>query len=206
MRARLKGIVVVASLIVAGCQAVMVNVPPEADLQGVKTVAVLAADMPGDPTPVAVLLRSEASSRIRRLLPALTLVEPTFADADAVLRMEVIRHGISPVSLRVYVNPETGQVSCAAWQVASLIVDAKVATGEVIRWQGLLEAGRRIDLPCLRARGVYIPGRSPGSTDPRLVRDVVDELGRRLAGYARREFRAIQNPPPTPTPTPTPEP
>ena len=36
----------------------------------------------------------------------------------------------------------------------------------------------------------------------RLVDDVVDELGRRLAGYARRELRAIKTPPQEPTDSP----
>lgn len=205
MTLRLVVLVVVMSLAAVGCQAVTVQVPPEADLHGVKTVAVLAADMPADPAPVAVLLRSEASSRIRRLLPTLTLVEPTY-NADAVLRMQVVRHAISTPSLRVSVDPQTGRVSCAAWQVASLLVDASVSTGEMIRWQGVLEAARRIDLPCLRAGSVLIPGSSAQSVDPRLVRDVVDELGRRLAGYARTELRPIQTTAPAPTPTPTPEP
>lgn len=204
MRTRLKSLLVVASIIAAGCQSVTVQVPAEADLQGVKTVAVVASDLPNDPDPVAVLLRSEASSRIRRLLPTLTLVEPT-GTPDAVLNMKVVRHGITPVSVRVGVDPQTGRVSCRAWQVASLIVDGSVSTDQTIRWQGLLEAGRRIDLFCLPAGGVVVPG-SQGSIDPRLVHDVVDELGRRLAGYARREFRAIQNPDTTPTPIPAPDP
>ncbi|HET6781544.1 MAG TPA: hypothetical protein VFH67_05565 [bacterium] len=204
MRTRLKSLLVVASIIAAGCQSVTVQVPAEADLQGVKTVAVVASDLPNDPDPVAVLLRSEASSRIRRLLPTLTLVEPT-GTPDAVLNMKVVRHGITPVSFRVGVDPQTGRVSCRAWQVASLMVDGSVSTDQTIRWQGLLEAGRRIDLFCLPAGGVVVPG-SQGSIDPRLVHDVVDELGRRLAGYARREFRAIQNPDTTPTPIPAPDP
>ncbi len=200
MGTRLKSLLVVASIIAAGCQSVTVQVPPEADLQGVKTVAVVASDLPNDPDPVAVLLRSEASSRIRRLLPTLTLVEPT-GTPDAVLNMKVVRHGLTPVSVRVGVDPQTGRVSCRAWQVATLIVDGAVSTDQTIRWQGLLEAGRRIDLFCVPAGGVVVPS-SQGSIDPRLVREVVDELGRRLAGYARREFRAIQNPGTTPPPTP----
>lgn len=204
MRLHLVTLIVVAGFVAAGCQAVTVQVPPEADLQGVKTVAVQATDMPYDPAPVAVLLRSEASSRIRRLLPALTLVQPT-TDADALLRMAVVRHDMSPASVRVQVNPQTGEVSCSAWQVATLLVDASVVTGETIRWQGLLEAGRRVDLPCLRRGSVVIPGRAPASVDLYLVRDIVDDLGRRLAGYARTEFRAIQNPSPPPTTTPTPD-
>lgn len=201
MRLRFVSLVVVIWLGAAGCQAVTVQVPPEADLQGVKTVSVSATDLPNDPAPVAVLLRSEASSRIRRLLPALTLVEPTFG-ADAALRMGVVRHAISPVSLRVFVDPQTGQVSCSAWQVAALLVDASVVTGEKIRWQGVLEAERRINLPCVRRGTAVIPGVTQGSIDPRLVDDVVDELGRRLAGYARRELRAIKTLPQEPTETP----
>lgn len=198
MRLRLAGLVAVIWLGAAGCQAVTVQVPPEADLRDVKTVAVLAADLPNDPAPVAVLLRSEASSRIRRLLPALTLVEPTFS-ADAFLRMSVVRHAISPVSLRVFVDPQTSQVSCSAWQTASLLVDASVVTGEKIRWQGVLESERRITLPCVRRGTAVIPGVTQGSIDPRLVDDVMDELGRRLAGYARRELRAITAPPEDPS-------
>ncbi|MGH2436689.1 MAG: hypothetical protein ACRDFA_06830 [bacterium] len=201
MRLRLVSLIVVIWLAAAGCQAVTVQVPPEADMRDVKTVAVLATDLPNDPAPVAVLLRSEASSRIRRLLPSLTLVEPTF-NADALLRMGVIRHAISPVSLRVFVDPQTGQVSCSAWQTASLLVDASVVTGEKIRWQGVLESERRITLPCVRRGTAVIPGVTQSSIDPRLVDDVVDELGRRLAGYARRELRAIKTPPQEPAESP----
>ncbi|OFX16102.1 MAG: hypothetical protein A2V59_04525 [Armatimonadetes bacterium RBG_19FT_COMBO_69_19] len=203
MKRRVVALVVAIWLVATGCQTVTVQVPPEADLQGIKTVAVMAADMPNDPAPVGVLLRSEASSRIRRLLPTLTLVEPT-AGSDAVLRMTVVRHTISSVAIRVYVDPQTGQVSCSAWQIASLLVDAAVNTGETIRWQGILEAARRIDLPCVRRNVAVIPAVSPASTDPRLVRDVVDDLGRRLAGYARREIRAL--PPSAPAPSPTQDP
>ncbi|HXF83395.1 MAG TPA: hypothetical protein VNN19_11655 [bacterium] len=178
----------------AGCTTVAVPVPPEADLQGVKTVAVAAADMPNDPAPVALLLRSEASSRIRRLLPALTLVEPT-AQADALLRMTVLRHEISPVSLRVHVDPQTKRVSCSAYQTATLLVDASVTSGQTIRWQGILESARRIDLPCVRGSVAVIPAVNPASVDHRLVQDVVDELGRRLAGYVRREIRARRSTP-----------
>lgn len=174
-----------------------VQVPPEADLAGVKTVAVVATDLPGDPAPVGILLRGEASSRIRRLLPALTLVEPT-AEADALLRMNVIRHGTTPASVRVYVDSRTGQLSCAAWHTASLLVDAAVVTGETIRWQGILEAARRIDLPCARRGAVWIPVIPAANHDTRLVRDAVDDLGRRLAGYVRTELRAIRNPPAPP--------
>lgn len=165
-------------------------------------MAVTAADMPNDPSPVAALLRSEASTRIRRLLPALTLVEPT-AQADALLRMTVLRHSISSVALRVFVDPRTNEVSCSAYQIASLLVDAAVSTGETIRWQGVLEANRRIDLPCVRRNLVVIPAITPAAVDPRLVRDVVDDLGRRLAGYVRTEIRAIQH---SPTPAPADQP
>lgn len=194
--------VALAALAAAGCTTVTVQVPPEADLAGVKTVAITAADMPNDAAPVAAMLRSEASSRVRRLLPSLTLVEPT-APADAVLRMTVLQHAISPVSLRVYVDPRTGQVSCAAWQIATLLVDAAVSTGTTIRWQGILEANRRLDLPCVRRGVVTIPAMTPAAVDTRLVRDVVDDLGRRLAGYARRELRAIQQAPPQDSPEPS---
>ncbi len=197
MRLRLGVVVTAVGIATAGCQTVAVQVPPEADLQGVRTVAVVAADMAGDPAPVALLLRSEASARIRRLLPQLTLVEPT-ASADAVLRMQVVIHSYSPPSVSLSTDRETGRVSCAAWQVASLVVDAAVTTGEVIRWQGLLESQRRVDLPCLRSGAVWIPGRSAESVDLLLVRDVVDELGRRLAGYTRHELRPLQTPPPSP--------
>lgn len=206
MTLRLVVLIVAVSLIAAGCQAVTVHVPPEADLQGVRTVAVLAADLPGDPAPVAVLLRGEASSRIRRLLPTLTLVEPT-GQADAILRMSVVRHHLTPVQLRVNVNPESGRVGCTAWQDAVLLVEASVVSGNTIRWQGILEGGRRLELICVPTRGATVSGRvvaetSPASVDPRLVRDVIDELGRRLAGYARKELRPIQTPPPGPAPAP----
>lgn len=188
-----------AALVAAGCTTVQVPVPPEADLAGIKTVAVTAADMPNDPSPVALLLRSEASTRIRRLLPALTLVEPT-VPSDAVLRMTVLRHSISSVALRVHVDPRTNEVTCSAYQIASLLVDAAVSAGETIRWQGVLEANRRLELPCVRRNIVVIPAITPASIDPRLVRDVVDDLGRRLAGYMRTEIRAIQQTPAPPPP------
>lgn|GEM_PF-1950245 len=188
---------IVAGLLAAACEPVSVNVPPEADLQGIKTVAVVAADMPYDPQPVAGLLRGEASSRIRRLLPHLTLVEPT-ANADAIVRMTVVRHGLGPASVRVYVDPKTNQVSCSAWQMAWLFVDASVVTGETIRWQGILQAERRLNLPCIRRNVPVIVYTPAENIDPRLVHDVVDDLGRRLAGYVRTEFRAMQNPPPPP--------
>jgi len=195
VRVRLAVLIVVIGLAGTGCQTVRVQVPPEADLEGVRTVAVVATDLPGDPIPVAILLRGEASSRIRRLLPALTLVEPT-AHADAVLRMTVVRHGTTPPAIRVHVDSRTGEVNCTAWQVASLLVDAAVVTGETIRWQGILESGRRVDLPCLRRGTVWSPVISPANHDTRLVRDAVDELGRRLAGYVRTELRTLQPPPP----------
>ncbi|MDQ7844807.1 MAG: hypothetical protein RB145_13785 [Armatimonadota bacterium] len=40
------------------------------------------------------------------MLPRLTLVEPT-ANADAILRLTVVRHGLGPASVRVYVDPRT---------------------------------------------------------------------------------------------------
>lgn len=193
VRLGLGALIVVIGLAAAACQAVQVQVPPEADLAGITTVAVVATDLHGDPAPIAVLLRSEASSRIRRLLPALTLVEPTAA-ADAVLRMAVIRHGTTPPTVRLYVDSRTGQVSCAAWHSASLLVDAAVLAGQTIRWQGILEAGRRIELPCVRSGTAWIPVIHAGNYDVRLARDAVDDLGRRLAGYVRTELRALRAP------------
>jgi hypothetical protein len=193
VRQRLGALVAVIGLIVAGCQIVQVQVPPEADLAGIETVAVVATDLPGDPAPVAVLLRGEASTRIRRLLPALTLVEPTAAP-DALLRMTVVRHGTTPPSMRLSMDRRTGQIACSAWYSASLLVDAAVVTGQTIRWQGILEAGRRVELPCLRKGAAWIPVLNPANADTRLVRDAVDDLGRRLAGYVRTELRAIPTP------------
>jgi len=191
--------VVAVVLLSAACEAVSVPVPPEADLRGIKTVAVVATDMAYDPQPIAVLLRGGASSRLRRLLPHLTLVEPA-AGPDALLRMAVVRHGLGPASVRVYVDPRTGQVSCAAWQMAWLIVDASVVTGETIRWQGILQSERRVNLPCLRKNVPVLTYTPAENIDPRLVDDVIDDLGRRLAGYVRTEFRALRSPPPPPPP------
>ncbi|HEY6103139.1 MAG TPA: hypothetical protein VI007_07930 [bacterium] len=204
MKRLLGALLAMLGLAVAGCETVKVQVPPEADLAGIKTVAVMATDMPGDPTPVAILLRGEASSRIRRLLPALTLVDP-IAGPDALLRMTVVRHGTTDPSMRLYVDSRTGRVSCYAWHTASLLVDAAVVTGQTIRWQGILEAGRRIELPCLRRGFVWVPIISPGNYDTTLVGEAVDDLGRRLAGYVRTELRAIKNPPPPPG-NPAPDP
>jgi hypothetical protein len=180
-------------LAASGCQTVRVPVPPEADLAGIKTVAVVATDLPGDSSPIAILLRGEASSRIRRLLPALTLVDP-IAGPDAVLRMAVVRHGTTAPSIHVYVDRYTGRVRCSAWQTASLLVDASVVTDQVIRWQGILEARRRMDLRCMGRGLIVIPEIPRSDYDSLLVRDAVDDLGRRLAGYVRTEFRALQNP------------
>jgi len=194
LRRRLGAFVAVLGLAAAGCEAVHVQVPPEADLAGIKTVTVVATDLPGDPAPVALLLRGEASSRIRRLLPALTLVDP-ISGPDALLRMTVVRHGTTDPSIRLYVDPRTGRIACSAWQTAILLVDAAVVTGQTIRWQGILEAGRRVELRCLRLGGVWEPVIAPGNSDTYLVGDAVDDLGRRLAGYVRTEFRAIKTPP-----------
>lgn len=198
VRRLLGALVAVMGLAAAGCETVHVQVPPEADLAGIQTVTVLATDLPGDPAPVAILLRGEASSWIRRLLPALTLVDP-IAGPDAILRLTVVRHGTSAPSMRLYVDSRTGHVSCAAWHTASLLVDAAVVTGQTVRWQGILEAGRRIELPCLHRGLVWVPVIAPGDYDTRLVSDAVDELGRRLVGYVRTEFRAIKNPPAPPS-------
>jgi hypothetical protein len=191
---QLGALVVVLGLAAAGCQTVRVQVPPEADLAGIKTVAVISTDLPGDSAPVAILLRGEASSRIRRLLPSLTLVDP-IAGPDAILRMAVVRHGTTAPSVRVYVDRRTRRVHCEAWQSGTLLVDASVVTGPTIRWQGILEAQRTIELRCLGVGGVLIPETPRGDFDHLLVRDAVDDLGRRLAGYARTELRRLQDPP-----------
>jgi hypothetical protein len=52
---------------------------------------------------------------------------------------------------------------------------------------------------CLGRGTVFIPEISRGDSDSELVRDAVDDLSRRLAGYVRTEFRAIQNPSPPPS-------
>jgi hypothetical protein len=79
----------------------------------------------------------------------------------------------------------------------SLLVGAWIATGPAIRWQGILDAPRTISLRCLGA-GVFVLDVRQGEYDSLLVRDAVDDLSRRLAGYVRTEFRAIQNPAPPP--------
>ena len=114
-------------------------------------------------------------------------------------------------SITVQVPPEADLqgVRTVAVVAADLPADASVVSGNTIRWQGLLEAGRRLDLVCVPTRGTTVSGRivaetSPASVDPRLVRDVIDGLGRRLAGDARKELRPIQTPPPSPAPAPDP--
>lgn len=198
MKRQLGAFVVAMGLAAAGCETVRVPVAPEADLAGIKTVSVVATDLPGDPTPVAILLRGEASSQIRRLLPTLTLVDP-IAGPDALLRMNVVRHETSTPSVRVYIDRHTRRVYCEAWQTSRLLVDASVVTGQTIRWQGILEARRTREIRCLGRGTIFIPEFSRGDSDSQLVRDAVDDLGRRLAGYVRTEFRAIQNPSPPPS-------
>lgn len=200
MRRPLGVLLVAAALAASGCETVRVPVPPEADLSGIRTVAVVATDLPGDPMPIAILLRGEASSRIRRLLPALTLVDP-IAGPDALLRLNVVRHETGTPSVRVWVDRRTRRVFCEAWQTARLLVDASVVTGQVIRWQGILEARHTRELRCLGRGTIFIPELSPGGSDSELVREAVDELGRRLAGYVRTEFRPLQQ-----TPLPADEP
>ncbi len=196
MRLRL-AVAVVAAVMATGCQTVTVHVPPEVDLAGITTVAVDAVDLRIDPAPVAVLLRVETASRIRRLLPALTILARA-DQADAVVRLEVARHGVGPVHVSTSINLSTGKTSCTAWQDAFLVVAATIAAGPqgTQLWQGVLDADERVDLDC-RPSGVPIGiVRTPSSVDRQLVTEIVDELGRRLAGYTRTELQPRQAPPP----------
>ncbi len=174
----------------AGCQVVTVQVPPEVDLRAMKALALVVVDPSNDPAPVGVLLRAEVASEIRQRLPTLNVVEePT--DADATLRLEIAGHGIGPAAFRTTVDTQTKQISCAAWQEVFLIIDASVQAGakSAQLWQALLEARRRINLDCIVNRGPIGAMTSPAYEDPQLVKDIVNNLSGKLAGYTRTEFR-----------------
>lgn len=187
------------SLLAAACETVSVEVPPEVDMRGIRTVAIQAKDLLIDPAPVAVLLRVETAERIRRHLPALTLVE-RFEQADALLDLEVANHGMGPVQFRPVINVSTGQTTCEAWQDAYLAVAASIVVRpeSVLLWQSVLDAQERIELDCVLPRGVRYSVRSPAQVDRQLVRAVVDELARKLAGYTRTELRSKPAAPATP--------
>lgn len=185
-------LVVAGLLFLTGCTEVTVQVPPEVDLQaaGITTVAIVAADLPGDPSPVATLLRAEASAHVRRVLPALAIVgDPE--QADAVLQMAVANHGVGPANFQRSANAQ-GQASCDAWQEAFLIVDASVfSRGKPSStWEALIEKRARIDLTCTPKIDVPLwTAATPAVSDPQMVSAVVRELGMRLAGYTKHELR-----------------
>jgi len=186
------GVTIGALLFLLGCTEATVQVPPEVDLQraGIKSVAVVAVDLPNDPAPVGVLLRAETSAQIRRLLPTLALVEDP-QQADAVLQMEVANHGVGPAYFQNKADTQTGHVYCEAWQEAFLLVNASVyAKGTSSPWwESLLEKRNRIDLSCRPNQGSLGMIQSPAVDDPQLVNATVTELGMRLAGYTRKELR-----------------
>lgn len=204
MNVRTGALIFLSVLFFAGCnlETVTVQVPPEVDLKGagIKSVAVAVQDLPNDPAPVGVLLRSETSTRIRELLPSLALVEAP-QTADAVLRMDVANHGVGPAHFHTrQPDQQGGQAYCEAWQEAFLLVDASVRTkGEPSpRWQGALEKREKIDLSCTPFFGPVGVVSSPAVSDPALVNAIVEDLGRRLVGYTRQEMRPRQTKPPTP--------
>jgi hypothetical protein len=187
------GVLMLAGLLMlTGCTAVTVQVPPEVDLQavGIKTVAIAAADLPNDTSPVGTLLRAETAQKIRTLLPALDLVEDG-NDADAVLRMEVASHAVGPAYFQTTRDSESHRVSCEAWQDAFLIVNASVLTrgNSTPAWESLLQDRSRIDLSCTPFIGPIGAVRSPAASDPQLVGGIVRQLGMKLAGYTRTELR-----------------
>ena len=170
---------------------VSVQVPPEVNLQaaGIKTVAVLAGDLPNDPAPVGVLLRAETTQRMRRLLPSLVIVEDP-EQADAVLRLEVASHNVGIPNCSTTADAQ-GRLTCDAWQETLLIVDTSIfrrghASAD---WQALVEKRSRITLACVPRRGPSWVAETPAPSDPELVGAVVTELGNRLAGYTRTELR-----------------
>ncbi len=193
MNSGVKGsiLAIAGMLLLAGCTTVSVQVPPEVDLQaaGINSVAILAEDLPGDPAPVGVLLRAEATQQIRRVLPALVLVEDP-EDADAVLRMEVASHSVGPAYFQTTTDAQ-GRLSCDAWQETLLMVNTSVlGRGHPSAdWQALLEKRSRISLTCVPRRGPAWTAGTPAASDPELVAAVVRELGMRLAGYTRTELR-----------------
>ncbi|HEX2712308.1 MAG TPA: hypothetical protein VHM88_08805 [Candidatus Acidoferrales bacterium] len=202
MNVRTGALVFLSVLVLAGCnlETVTVQIPPEVDLKGagIKSVAIAVADLPNDPAPVGVLLRSETSARFRELLPALTLVE-TPQTADAILQMNVANHGVGPAHFQTRAPEEQGeQAHCQAWQEAFLLVEASVLTkgNPSPRWEGALEKRDKIDLSCTPFFGPVGVVSSPAVSDPALVSAIVDDLGRRLVGYTRQELRPRRTTPP----------
>lgn len=191
--------VLCSALVAAGCETVAVNVPPEVDLAAIRTVAIETADLPIDPAPVAVLLRVEAGNRVRRLLPSLVIVQQS-DQADAILRLEVASHGVAPPTFEIVTNVSTGKTSCTARQYVFLAVAASVATGpeRAVVWQNVLDAQREIELDCRPSRVIIGALRTTTPFDRSLVVEIIDDLGRRLAGYTRTELRTRQTPPATP--------
>lgn len=184
-------------LVAAGCEAVAVTVPPEVDLAAIRIVAIETADLLIDPAPVAVLLRVEAGNRVRRLLPSLVIVQDS-DQADAVLRLEVASHGVAPPIFEIVTNVSTGETSCTARQHVFLAVAASLATGpqRAIVWQSVLDARREVELDCRPPRIILGALRTTAPFDRSLVVEIIDDLGRRLAGYTRTELRPRQTPPP----------
>ena len=184
-------LVLAGLLLLTGCTTVTVQVPPEVDLQaaGIKTVAIAVTDLPNDPAPVGTLLRIETSQQIRSLLPTLSVVEEV-QNADALLRMEVASHAMGPAYFETNRDSQTNRVSCDAWQEAFLIVNASVLTkgNQEPAWQSLLQDRSRIGLSCVPALGPVGAVGTPAAMDPRLVGDIVRELGMKLAGYTRTEL------------------
>jgi hypothetical protein len=192
---KIRAALVVASLLfLAGCSVtqVSVHVPPEVDLNaaGVKSVAIAVTDLPNDPAPVGVMLKSETTSEIQKLLPSLTFAETPQA-ADAILKMDVVNHGVGPAYFQTRAGDQAGHDACDAWQEAFLLVNASVLTkgNPSPRWQGQLEKRNRINLSCTPLVGPVGTVASPAVSDPELVSSIVKELGKRLAGYTRDELR-----------------
>ncbi len=189
------GALALASLLfLAGCSVtqVTVQVPPEVDLKaaGIKSVAIAVTDLSNDPAPVGVLLKTETSSQIRQLLPTLVLAE-TLQEADAILKMDVLNHGVGPASFQTRAGDQEGHDSCEAWQEAFLLVDVSVLTkgNPSPRWEGQLEKRNKIELSCTPRLGPVGTVVSPAVSDPALVSGIVKELGKRLEGYTRQELR-----------------
>lgn len=184
-------LVITAAVVLTACKIVSVQVPPEINLQaaGIRTVAVVAEDLPSDPAPVGVLLRAEAAQQVRHLLPSLVIVEDP-EQADAVLRMKVASHNVGTPYFQTTADAQ-GRLTCDAWQETLLIVDTSILQRghESADWQALLEKRSRITLACVPRRGPSWVSETPAPSDPELVGAVVTELGNRLAGYTRRELR-----------------
>lgn len=194
MRIRAGALALASLLFLAGCSVtqVTVQVPPEVDLKGagIKSVAIAVTDLPNDPAPVGVMLKTETSSQIRQLLPSLALAE-TPQEADAILKMDVVNHGVGPAYFQTRAGDQAGHDACDAWQEAFLLVNASVLTNgnPSPRWEGQLEKRNRIELSCTPLVGPVGTVASPAVSDPELVRSIVKDLGKRLAGYTRQEVR-----------------